>query len=82
MDYNDGKIFVSVISGGTMDTLVIQGRLLNEKEAAVMLGISVKTLQKWRYLGIGVPFVKVGRLVRYKVECILEYMRKNEVNLR
>lgn len=82
MLYNEGKAIGCLISGGNMDTLVDSSRLLNEKETADMLGISVKTLQKWRYLGIGVPFVKVGRLVRYKIECILEYLRKNEVGLR
>jgi excisionase family DNA binding protein len=41
--------------------------LLNEKEAALFLGTSVGTLQVWRSTGrYEIPFVKVGRLVRYK----------------
>jgi excisionase family DNA binding protein len=41
--------------------------LLNEKEAAQLLATSVGTLQVWRSTGrYGIPFVKIGRLVRYK----------------
>lgn len=35
--------------------------LLNEHEAAAALGISARSLQRWRVRGLGPSFVKLGR---------------------
>jgi hypothetical protein len=43
-------------------------KLLTEKEAARLLGVSVALLRKQRYLRTGCPYVKLNRLVRYRVE--------------
>jgi len=40
-------------------------RLLTEREAAVQLNLSVRTLQQWRVRGIGPAYIKLGRAVRY-----------------
>ncbi len=40
-------------------------RLLNEFEAADRLGLSVKTLRRWRWAGHPPAFIKIGRAVRY-----------------
>ena len=42
-------------------------RLVDENEAADLLGLSKRTLQAWRVRGGGPPFLKLGRLVRYDV---------------
>jgi hypothetical protein len=39
--------------------------LINEHEAAIRLGLSVKTLRRWRWLRRGPPWVKIGNAVRY-----------------
>ncbi len=40
--------------------------LLNETEAAAILGLSVKTLRRWRWAsGKGLRFIKIGSAVRY-----------------
>ncbi|MGE0183881.1 MAG: helix-turn-helix transcriptional regulator [Parvularculaceae bacterium] len=39
---------------------------LNNEEAAQYLGLKAATLNKWRVYGEGPPFIKVGRLVRYR----------------
>ncbi|WDI31849.1 helix-turn-helix domain-containing protein [Hyphococcus flavus] len=39
---------------------------LNNEEAAKYLGLKAATLNKWRVYGEGPPFIKVGRLVRYR----------------
>ena len=39
---------------------------LNNEEAARYLGLKAATLNKWRVYGEGPPFIKVGRLVRYR----------------
>ena len=42
--------------------------LLTEQEAAALLHVTVKAVQGWRYRGNGPRFVKVNRLVRYRLE--------------
>ncbi|MDH3664216.1 MAG: helix-turn-helix domain-containing protein [Alphaproteobacteria bacterium] len=44
--------------------------LLNEHEVARELGLSVKTLRKWRWSGDGPDFIKIGRAVRYERQAI------------
>jgi predicted DNA-binding transcriptional regulator AlpA len=39
--------------------------LLRENEVSARLGLSVRTLQKWRLEGRGPRFVKLGNAVRY-----------------
>jgi hypothetical protein len=41
--------------------------LVNENEAAGILGISVRTARRWRWMGKGPRFIKVGACVRYDV---------------
>ena len=36
-----------------------------EQEAAALLKISCRTLQRWRQEGLGLPFRRFGGLVRY-----------------
>ena len=41
--------------------------LLSEREAATALTLAPTTLRNWRSLGIGIPYVKIGkRAVRYR----------------
>ena len=51
--------------------------LMNQKQVAEYLGKSVKTLERDRWAGIGIPFVKVGRLVRYRADDVMEWLEKN-----
>lgn len=49
--------------------------LLTTNEAAAYLGgLQPNTLEGWRVSGRGVPFVKIGRLVRYRVEALDAYL--------
>jgi len=43
-------------------------KLVNEHDAARALGLSVRTIQKWRVSGAGPPFRKLGAAVRYDVD--------------
>ena len=53
----------------TLAEIIASGRtLLNENEAAAFLDTTIGTLQVWRSTGrYGIPFVKIGRSVRYKL---------------
>lgn len=41
------------------------GPLLNEHQAAALLGVKVATLRNWRWMGKGPRYRKLGRCVRY-----------------
>lgn len=44
-----------------------QRNLVNEKEAAVILGVTPGKLKVWRSTGrYAIPFLKVGRLAKYR----------------
>src|SRR5262245_5060523 len=47
--------------------------LLTPDEAAAVLRVSARTLDDWRQAGGGPAFVRVGRLVRYRVEDVESY---------
>lgn len=49
-------------------------RLLNTEQTAHMLGVQPKTLEVWRWRGYGPAFRKVGHLVRYAEEEVLEWL--------
>ena len=40
--------------------------LMRSDAVAEYLGVQIPALEKWRQLGTGPDYVKVGRLVRYK----------------
>lgn len=47
---------------------------VDEHVAAEMLGLRVPTLRKWRWAGTGPKFLKVGRLVRYRLSDLKEFL--------
>ena len=55
-------------------------RVLGEKEAAAMLGQAVQTLRNYRHQRKGPPYIKMGRSVRYLVDDLWEYLRKNRID--
>ena len=48
--------------------------LLNEHGAAERLALSGNTLRRWRILGRGPRFVKLGAAVRYPAESIEQFI--------
>jgi len=53
-----------VTGGGT--NAAAGSSLIDEKALCAELGISSVTATKWRAKAAGPPFIKVGRLVRYR----------------
>ena len=51
--------------------------LITEKEAAKQLCLTQSTLRKWRWLGKGPSFIKVGAAVRYDPEAIKRFIARN-----
>lgn len=46
---------------------------LNQIELSRRWGISPRTLERWRWLGEGVPFLKIGGHVVYRLSDVEEY---------
>ena len=52
-----------------------QDKLLTSKEAAPILGVSVAFLERDRWAGARVPFIKIGsRAVRYRLSDLNAYI--------
>jgi hypothetical protein len=51
--------------------------LIDEHEAATRLGLSVKTLRRWRWLRRGPPWVKIGAAVRYAPVDLVTFIDAN-----
>lgn len=53
--------------------------LMNEHQAAALLGVAVKTLRNWRCRGDGPKFVKLGggRLVRYRESDLTVFIERD-----
>ncbi len=48
-----------------MNDTIAPPAVVHEAEAAHLLGLSVKTLRRWRWAGKGPRFLKLGAAVRY-----------------
>lgn len=51
--------------------------LLNQEETARILGVSPKWLERDRWVGASIPFVKVGRGVRYRASDLAAFVEAN-----
>jgi predicted site-specific integrase-resolvase len=51
----------------------------NEKTAATKLGVSDRTLRRWRKAGI-LPFIRAGAFVWYTEECLRSFLDQNTRN--
>ena len=47
------------------------------KRAAEILGRSPATLKRWRYEGTGPEYVEIEGRVRYDVQVLLDYIKRN-----
>lgn len=56
-------------------------RLLTEGELAELWSVTPECLQKMRHEGRGPRFVRIGRLVRYRMLDVIRYLEENSVDL-
>jgi hypothetical protein len=49
-------------------------QLLSDRDVERVTGRARSTLQKDRVAGIGIPFVRIGRLVRYRPADVAAYL--------
>jgi len=63
-----------------MATLTLPSQLVTEKRAAEILGITPGTLSVWRCVRrYPLPYTKIGRAVRYRLEDLDEFVRSRTV---
>jgi excisionase family DNA binding protein len=64
-----------------MQTISVKPRLLTTDEAAEFLGVSPGTLSVWRCVArYRLPFVKIGRNVRYDESDLVAWMESRRVH--
>jgi len=55
-------------------------KVLTEKQVAEMLGVTDRTLQSWRFKGVGPRFIRISRrCVRYEQSAIEEFIEAHSV---
>ena len=52
---------------------------LTETEVSDLIGVTRATLQNWRWRGVGLPYSKFMRSVRYKESDLYAYMEAGRV---
>jgi predicted DNA-binding transcriptional regulator AlpA len=56
--------------------------LLEPKEVSLLTGLSIETLAQWRSQKKHIPYLKMGRRVRYHPSDIEEYLGRCRVSVR
>jgi hypothetical protein len=51
--------------------------LINEAQAATLLAVQKQTLRSWRSRGIGPPYTRVRRCIRYSRAALCEYLARH-----
>ena len=57
----------------------MEQNFLTQSDLAKRWGISPRTLERWRWAGEGLRFVKIGGLVRYRFEDVEAYEASHEI---
>lgn len=52
--------------------------LITESKLAEILGVSNRTLQNQRINGTGLPFKKIGKVIRYDFDLIMKYLEEQQ----
>ena len=63
----------------TIKVRPIDHQLLTEKEVQQIFGLNARTLQRERSLGMGIPYVKIGKRVRYKRDDVEKHIERHTV---
>jgi hypothetical protein len=52
---------------------------MTEKETHNITGLALSTLRNHRCRGIGLPYIKVGRAVRYSLADVMAFMEAHKI---
>jgi predicted site-specific integrase-resolvase len=57
-----------------------QNGFVAEAEAAKFLGVAVQSMRNWRHQGRGPAYIKKGRMVRYAMQDLMDYMAADRID--
>jgi hypothetical protein len=57
----------------------MQAQYLTEREVSQITKFALPTLRNHRQQGIGIPYVKANRAVRYSLQDVLRYMESRKI---
>ena len=63
-----------------MTQVLNENQVVNETQAAEILGRAVQTLRNDRHLRQGAPYIKNFRSIRYRVGDLWEYLQKCRID--
>ena len=56
-----------------------QIQYINENQVSKITGMALSTLRNNRSKGQGIPYIKVGRSVRYDLQDVIEFMESHKI---
>jgi len=56
-------------------------KLLTAEDVAALTGLAVETLAQWRSQKRGIPYLKIGRAIRYDADDVQEYLEGCRVSV-
>lgn len=65
--------------GGNMQAISSDIVYLTEAQVSKITGRAQATLQKDRYRRVGIPYIRIGRHIRYTLQDVHAYMAANRV---
>ncbi len=57
----------------------VSARYLNEVQVAGITGRALSTLRNERARGMGIPYIKIGRSVRYDLADVIRFMESHKI---
>ena len=58
---------------------MIRVKYITEKQVSEMIGRALQTLRNDRHWGRGLPYIKVGRSVRYNLQEVIDFMESHRI---
>ena len=62
-----------------MNLSLSENQVVDETQAAKIIGRAVQTLRNDRHLRKGPPYIKISRSVRYRVKDLFDYIEKHSL---
>jgi predicted DNA-binding transcriptional regulator AlpA len=69
---------LSAVTGDTVSSINAVHDLVGRIEAAELLGVSPRTLDRWHLMRVGPARIKMRGLVRYRLSAISDWLRSCE----
>jgi len=62
-----------------MSSVAVPFQYLNERKVVEITGFSIQKLQQDRFNRKGIPYTKLGRMVRYNLQDVVAYMEAHKI---